>query len=201
MQEKYAGNKNFRLVALSDEPAKTVTDFLKTNKVNYLVGAGARDTFKKYGVRGYPTLFVVDPLGKVVYKGHVVSEAEEAVEETLQTTSPKALLAGAERLVKRKQYARALKEFDRLARALGNTEAGSKAKQRAAALRADKDIMASLNAAEMKKKCEGWLDAARTLARSGKGDEALRYYQRVLDAYPDSSYARTAKAEISRLEL
>jgi len=40
---------------------------------------------------------------------------------------------------------------------------------------------------------------ARTLAKNGKEDQAAEYYQRVLDEFPESEFADTAKAELDKL--
>jgi hypothetical protein len=47
--------------------------------------------------------------------------------------------------------------------------------------------------------CRSWLSLGRSYARMGMKDKARAYFQRVIDEYPDSKHARTARAELARL--
>lgn len=213
MQKKYADEKGFLLVALSDEPSATVKPFAKKNKINYVVGMDAKPTFKEYGIRGYPTIFVLDRAGEIVYKGHSADDAEEAVEESLKKKGPtkrepleplgsgaaKTALTKADDLFKKKDYAKALKEYEKLAKVHKDTDIGKKAKAQVGKIKGDKAIMAAVAEGDMRKKCEDWLQMARTLAKGGKNEEAAKYYKKVLDDYPESTFAQTARAEMAGL--
>ncbi len=213
MQKKYADDKNFLLVALSDEPSATVKPFAKKQKINYVVGMDAKSTFKEFGVRGYPTIFVLDKSGEIVYKGHSADDAEEAVEESLTKTGPtkrepleplgsgaaKTALAKADDLFKKKEYAKALKEYERLANVYKDTDVGKKAKAQVGLIKGDKAIMAAVTEGDRRKKCEDWLQMARTLAKSGKNEEAAKYYKKVMDEFPGSTFAQTARTEMAGL--
>ncbi|MEK7324526.1 MAG: tetratricopeptide repeat protein [Chloroflexota bacterium] len=59
--------------------------------------------------------------------------------------------------------------------------------------------MAAVADGDMRKKCEDWLQMARTLAKSGKNEEAAKYYKKVMDEFPDSTFAQTARAEMAGL--
>jgi tetratricopeptide (TPR) repeat protein len=211
MQKKYGHDKGFVLVALSDEPADKVKSFTKKEKLNYIVGADAKSTFKEFGINGYPTVFVVDPGGKIIYKGHDAHAAEEAVEKSLKEKPPKvkgglglaagsSALAKADKLYESGEYAKALKEYEKLAKANKKSDVGKKARAKADKIKADKEIMAGINEAEAKKNCENWLEMARTLVKSDKDNEAAKYYKRIIDEYPETSYAETAKRELAKLE-
>lgn len=213
MQNKYADKKDFLLVALSDEPTETVKPFAKKNKINYIVGMDAKSTFKDFGIRGYPTIFVLDKAGEITYKGHSAEEAEDAAEEALKSTAPtkaapveplgsgaaKTALAKADDLFKKKEYAKALKEYEKLAKVYKDTDVGKKAKGQVAKIKGDKSMMASVAESDAKTKCEDWLQTARMLAKSGKSEEAAKYYKKVIDQFPDSTYAQTAQAELAGL--
>ncbi|MBI5765101.1 MAG: redoxin domain-containing protein [Planctomycetes bacterium] len=212
MQNKYADDKDFLLVALSDEPVETVKPFAKKNKINYIVGMDAKSTFKDFGIRGYPTIFVLDRAGEIVYKGHSAEEAEDAIDEAkkakpekpvaiepLGSGAAKTALAKADDLFKKKEYAKALKEYEKLAKVYKDTDVGKKAKAQVAKIKGDKAMMASVAEGEAKAKCEDWLQTARMLAKSGKSEDAAKYYKKVIEQFPNSTYAQTAQAELAGL--
>ena len=209
MQKKYGHDKGVLLVALSDEPDPTVRPFVKRNSMNYVVGIDAKSTFRDFAIRGYPTVFVLNPKGEITYKGHDPYEAEEAVEEALRKTPPKAKTLGqaagssaltkADELYAKRDYAKALKEYERIAKANKNSEIGRKAQGRAAEIRKHPEAMAVVKDAEVKSNCESWLQLARNLVSAGKEEEAARYYKKILDEYPESSYALTSKREMAKL--
>jgi len=88
MQKKYGFDKGVLIVALSDEPDRTVRPFIQRNNVNYVVGSDAGRTSGEFGVRAYPTIVVLDPFGESVYRGHNPIDAERIVEETIRKTPP-----------------------------------------------------------------------------------------------------------------
>lgn len=209
MQKKYA-DKGVVLVALSDEPAYKVKPFVKSNKMNYIVGMEARETLTAYGVKGFPTALIVDPSGKIIWRGHPqMPEAEETLEKALKETPPKVktiaamraggALAKADNLLSEKKYAKAIKEYERIAKAFKGSDTGRKASAKLKGLKADAQIMGIVRAEETKKNCEGWIETARALAKSGKDNKAAEYYQKVLDKYPDSEFAETSRAELEKL--
>jgi hypothetical protein len=209
MQKKYA-DKGVVIVALTDEPPSKVKPFAKTHKINYIVGMEAKETRAEYGVNGFPTALVVDPGGKILWRGHPMQpDAEEAIEKALEQSPPKqkkiaelragGALAKADKLFKEKQYAKAMKEYERVAKAYKGSDTGRKAADRLKAIKGDQKIMAVVRAEEARKKCENWLQMARTLAKNGKEAQAAEYYQRVLDEFPESEFADTAKAELDKL--
>lgn len=209
MQKKYGLDKGFLLVALSDEPDTTVRPFVKKNSMNYVVGSDAKSTFGEFGIRGYPTIFVLNPSGEIVYKGHSPPEAEDAVEEAFKKTPPKAKPLGeasgdaalkrADDLAAKKEFAKALSEYDKIAKAQKNSALGRKAKAKADEIRKNPEAMAAVRNAETRNNCENWLQLARNLVSAGKEEEAAKYYKKILDQYPDSSYAETAKREMAKL--
>jgi thiol-disulfide isomerase/thioredoxin len=66
----------------SELPA--VKSYLDTMpQLNWPIGYGAQTMFEKFGVRGIPTLIVLDRHGTIVSKGHDLEEAENSLIETL----------------------------------------------------------------------------------------------------------------------
>jgi TolA-binding protein len=211
MQKKYE-NKEMVLLALSDEPLSKVQPFVKKENMNYIVGADAKATFKTFGVKAYPTMLVVDRGGKVAYKGHDFDQAEKAVESALKAEpssdppeagpedeAANAAYKKALKLYKKKDYGKALKAFQDIVKEYKGTQAAKKAGAKVKKIKASKKMMAKVQESGVTKKCEDWLDLARSLARGGKNEEATRCYQRIIDEYPDSSFADIARKEMTSL--
>lgn len=210
MQKKYK-NKEVILLALSDESLATVSSFVKKNNINYIVGTDAKPTFKKFGARGYPTIFVIDAKGTVAYRGSNPEAATKSLEKTLkdkpsdpedgglEEAAAKAAFEKALELYKKKDYAKALKALEQITKEYKDTEIAKKAAVRIKRMKADKKIMEKIREAEEKKRCETWLETARNLAQNGKRAEAAEYYQKIIDEYPYSSFADIAKTELAGL--
>lgn len=64
------------LVAPSLDAEAGVEKFKAKHKIEeYALVAGARNTAKAYGVKGYPTAFIVGKDGKILSQGHPASAA------------------------------------------------------------------------------------------------------------------------------
>ena len=73
---------------MTDEHKSKVKQFVKTLPMNYIVGTGSTDG-GRYGVKGIPHAFVVDPDGTVVWRGHPMSGLDLAIEQAYKMTPPK----------------------------------------------------------------------------------------------------------------
>jgi len=198
------------LLALSDEPDWKVAPFVKKNNINYIVASDAEKTFKKYGIKTYPTILILDPDGVVQWKGHGIFEAEQVLKRVLARSPPKpggvleervAKLAfkQAERYLKKKQYAKAYKAFKKVAKQRKHTKYGKKAKTKLREMKSDEQIMAVIDAGSLQKNCENWMETASILLEQGEAKKAARYYRRIIKKYPDSDYAKQAKKELGAL--
>lgn len=225
MQKKYA-DKGVVILALSYEPSEKVQKFLKdytaeANKksegekqssfeFNYIVGMGAEAAKSAYKVTGYPTILVVDAKGKVTYRGHNPNEAEDEIKRLLEKDPPKNMLtlteAAAKKLyrkaagyAKKKQYEKALKAFEECAEQFKSSNYGKKAESKVKRIRGDKKIMARINETESEKECKDWLRLARSCVKAGQKETALEYYDKIIQKYPDSDHAKTARAEKAKV--
>jgi tetratricopeptide (TPR) repeat protein len=209
MHKKY-GPKGVVLLALSDEPKGIVQKAIRKHRINYIVGSGARPTLKAFGVRGFPTVFVVDPDGKVVYKGHSADEAETTIEATLKEKPPKKdgglearaaaeALADADKLFKRRKYAEAYEAYERIGKSFANSPAAAKARTRLKEMDADRDVRVAVQEARAGKKCKLWLSMAREMTEKGDVGRAREYYERIVSEFPESSFAQTARQEAASL--
>lgn len=74
MAKKYA-DKGLVIVAPSLDAEAGVKAFKEKHKIEeYALLSDARATATAYGVKGYPTLFLVGKDGKVLWKGHFENE-------------------------------------------------------------------------------------------------------------------------------
>lgn len=71
------------LIGHTDGSSRDLPAFIKKHQINYIITVGD-DIGKAYGVTGLPTLVVVDPQGKVAWRGHP-SSLDISVVETLLT--------------------------------------------------------------------------------------------------------------------
>lgn len=209
MQKKYR-NKSLVLLALTDEPRSKVAPFVNNNKINYIVGTGARKALTSYKIRGFPTILVIDAEGKIAYRGHDAGAAEKVAEKKLEEVSledlgsieesaAKASYDKALKLYKKKDYAKAMKAFQAVAKNFKGTEAAEQAEAKIKKMKASKKIVAAIRRAEAERQCENWLDTARMLVRNHKAKEAAEYYQKIIDEYPNSSLAAIAREEMAAI--
>ncbi len=210
IQKRYS-DRGVVLLALSQEHESKVKPFIKDEKINYIVGCEAKETFLEYEVEKIPTMFVIAPDGKIVFRGNDPDKAETAIGETLKEHPPKfagsifAKDASADaykralRLYKKKRYAKALKEFEKIVKDFKGTKCAEKAEAKVEKIKANKKVMAKIRKTEERKTCELWLSSARSLAQQGKKEQATEYYNRVLKEYPDSPYAVEALKGLAEL--
>ncbi len=208
MQKKYK-DKGVLLVALSYESSSLVAPYVKGMKLPYIVGDEAATTRDAFGIDGYPTMFLVDPDGKVAWKGHPV-QVEEQIKKLIAKNPPKGrgllgeeaaklALKKAEEHLRKKQYVKAVSGFEELVKSFKSTEAGRTAKAHLKKIKGNKRIMASIRKAEAEKKAKSWLNSARLMAKHGAHNDAARYYKRIIDECPDTEFAELARKEMSEL--
>lgn len=210
LQKKY-GPKGLVVVALSEEKASQVGRSVKLLKMSYIVGSGARETARVYGIKAFPTMYLIGPDGQVEWTGTAKSdELEKSIERILKDNPPtskdtlaeraaKAAFKKAEKAYQKMDYSTALKLYEQVAEDFKDSKLAKQAKTKVKAIRSDKKIMAGIRAEKERKDCEGWLLMARNLARSGREQEAVEYYDRIIKEYPESKYALTAEEEKEKL--
>jgi thiol-disulfide isomerase/thioredoxin len=85
LYEKEA-NRGFEVVGVSlDEDLEALAEYLDENEIPWetLAGEGTQDLAQQYGVRGIPTMMLVDKEGKVVAVSHGVAQLLPLVEKLL----------------------------------------------------------------------------------------------------------------------
>mgnify|MGYP002622768107 FL=1 len=208
MHEKYK-EKGVILVALSYEPDGVVAPYVAKHKIPYIVGSGAKSSRDAYGIRGYPTAFLIDPEGKIAWKGHPMV-AEAAIEDLIKKSDPEVrrklldqaaarALGKADRLREQARHAEALAAYDRVVADFKDHAAAKTAQEAAAKIRNDPVIMEAIRKAEIDEQAQRWLTMARVLAKHGAVQDAARYYGTLLKNYPDSRHAEAARQELAQL--
>jgi thiol-disulfide isomerase/thioredoxin len=80
-------DQGLKVVAVSlDEDAAALTQYLEENQIPWetLAGEGTKDLAEKYGVRGIPTMMVVDKEGKIVGVAHQLAPLRPVIEKALK---------------------------------------------------------------------------------------------------------------------
>lgn len=209
MQKKFK-DKGVVLVALSDEPRSKVAPYISNHKLPYIVGGSARETLQDYKIRGFPTMYLVDPQGKIAWVGHPM-EAEGELDTLLKSNPPKkksiggassaaADLKKAAKLLKDKKYVDALTLYEKVAAGNKGTKFAKQAQAEIKKIKSNSTIMARIDMARAERKGRGLLAAARALAKCGETKDAIRYYDRIIKECADTEYATAAEEELEKLK-
>lgn len=217
MQDKYK-DKGVVLLALTDESIDKVTRLATASKakINYLVGLEAGQARGGFRVHGFPTIFVIDPENKIVYRGSSPMEAESYVKKLLATKPPKIAksvatrygedrLAMAETLLNKKMDVDALHEFQKIVEDFGGADVSKEAARKIEILRSNPRLDEMIKAAEAKARheaqCNKLLHLARALANAGHAEQAVRYYDQITRDCTDTRFAELAIGERASLNV
>lgn len=217
MQKKYE-TKGLQIIGISlDDDKEKLKAAVKSTPMKWPTFCDYKkwkaELFVKGGWNSIPRKFLLDTEGKVVADLDSMRDAasmEKAIEEALKKTPPtkkgnrgeakaKKELDAAGKLLEKKEYAKAIAAYEKIAKAQKGTPAGDEAAKKVKSLKADKDIARAATEAEAAKKAPGLMKMAAQLAGSGKSDKAREYYQKIIDKYPGTEHAERAKAELDKL--
>jgi thiol-disulfide isomerase/thioredoxin len=88
LQNKFK-DKNFKIISINSYDSKTdVSWFCNKFKTNYTVLLNGKSIAEKYGVDGYPTFFIIDHTGKILYvntgyNASIQLEVEKVIQKAL----------------------------------------------------------------------------------------------------------------------
>lgn len=129
------------------------------------------------------------------------AEAPDEIDRTAQRE-----LERADALRTAGKFAEALKVYDAIGVKYVARQTGRLANERARALREDPTVQEAIKRAETEGReaeavREGgrWLKVARQMAKAKNYDMARKYYQRIIDKYPDTKIGQTAQRELKKL--
>jgi tetratricopeptide (TPR) repeat protein len=126
-------------------------------------------------------------------------EAVKAMGEVRRRRSAATILARARRLDNDKDVEGALILYWDVTRDYPNTPAASEAARRADELAQDRALALKAARTRMLRDCRQWMEMAQAFAMNDRKENAIAYYQRVIEYYPDTSYARKARQAINDL--
>ncbi|MHC4393136.1 MAG: tetratricopeptide repeat protein, partial [Planctomycetota bacterium] len=105
----------------------------------------------------------------------------------------------AEALFGKKKFAEAAKAFERAAAEFDGVPWAERAAARAKEIASDPAIRAAIGDQKAKKDCTRWLGLGRSYLDNGRPKDAKRYFQKVIDTYPDTRYADEAQGLLKGL--
>jgi len=103
-------------------------------------------------------------------------------------------LRKARELIGVKDYVAAMGLLEELIRDYPETDAAVEARQQAEAMRADAAISQQFRDAAAAEDCTRWLAIAENLMKNGRADAARSYLEKIIQHYPDSTFADRARA-------
>ena len=122
----------------------------------------------------------------------------EAIRQEERAEAANGLLKQGAELEAEGKGAEAMAAYDRTAREYAGTDAARQAAEAMARMRrmgTDNPTVAKMN-----KDCRLWMSYADTSAAQGKQTQAISYYKKIIETYPDSAYASVAKEKLAKLE-
>lgn len=108
--------------------------------------------------------------------------------------------AAARALEKQGDYKRAIAIYERYVVAYPSNPHVAQVKGHLASLKADKTIQADIASRTVDDQCKSCLAMAANYIQSGYPEKARAYLQKVIDEYPNTAYAATAREKLSELK-
>ncbi len=150
--------------------------------------------------RGEALLDAVEKALKAKYDAKAAGGADDDIEKTA-----KAQLRKADDLREKGKFAEAIALYDEIGTKYAGRPTAKTANERARELREDPAIAKALDKpaangdAEQSKATADLLNKARQMVSLQKYDVARKYFQKIIDQYPKSKDAETAKSEMDKL--
>jgi thiol-disulfide isomerase/thioredoxin len=126
-------------------------------------------------------------------------EAREALKQAEAAARAKQKYDQAEEEKNRQHYASAHRTYSDLIAKYPDTRYASLAKGKIDTMMTDEEIAKTVRDDLARRDCVSWMSMARNYARAGQKDKAKEYYQRIIEKYPDTTYAKTAGEELAAL--
>jgi thiol-disulfide isomerase/thioredoxin len=92
VHEKYQNDSSVKVLAVNtpleeDKPNQAFNDIHKRGHIFPVVITKDEDLAEKFGVKGYPTTFVIDRNGQIVYKGDIEGAVKQVDLLKLETNN------------------------------------------------------------------------------------------------------------------
>jgi len=126
-------------------------------------------------------------------------QAAEAMKEVTRRRDAQRKLARARKLEERKELEDALILYWDIARDFPDAPAAAEAARSANELARDHPLAIKAARRRMQRDCTQWMEIASAFELNGRKDKAIEYYQRIIDNYAGTSYAKKAREAIANL--
>jgi predicted esterase len=123
----------------------------------------------------------------------------KAEPKTEPKANPDDLLVAAQEAYEKREVVQALRLYEQLAKLKPGSDYARVAKQRIQELRSEPTLKRLIADAEAEEKAAPLLNVARNYRLAGKKDKAVASYEQVIEKFPDSSFAETARRELDAL--
>jgi len=175
------------VVGVTDEPKSMVGPDVQKKKMQYPVASAVgADFMKQYGIKGFPTAFLVDADGFVVWTGHPGNFDESMLTELLNQVQVAPKLPEADADIAAQFESRSFgKAWTALQKALAKAPD-------------DADLKAAADG--LSKSVESKLSEAKDFAAAGKFGQAQALYRELLDDYAGVPGAEAAKPALDALK-
>ena len=127
-------------------------------------------------------------------------EAKAAVEAEKRNATAAAELETADKLKASKKNAEAYAKYKSIAKTYAGTPSADTAAAAVAEYEKDPAFVKSVNESTAGAKAKGMLSMAASYAQAGRSDMAIKKYQEIVDQFPGTSFADTAKSEMAKLK-
>ena len=126
----------------------------------------------------------------------IKAEVEQARSDAAATADESA----AHTAEKQGDYKRAIAIYERYVTVYPANPHTAQIREHLAALKADKTIQSGIASRAVDDQCKSALGMAENYIKAGNPDKARPYLQKVIDEYPDTAYAATAKKELADIK-
>lgn len=83
IEDKYK-DKDFKLLAINNNDAQDIVQkFVNVNKPKYEILYGDQETTEKYGVDGFPSFFLIDKTGRIIYSDSGILGKEKLLDDLI----------------------------------------------------------------------------------------------------------------------
>lgn len=181
------------VIAHTPEEREPVDTVVKGKQIEYIVTLGG-DAHEKYSVTSFPRVFLIDPKGTIVWKGHPANEIESRIKKQMEKTPPAGAdsnavrnrLAAAAKAFGEKKYGRAFTLVQEV-KDLASDEGGIKE-------RLD-ELVKQINEA-----AEKWLEEAKTAAGNKEFEKACKIIAEISVRFHGQKLGEQADSEVAKLQ-
>ena len=137
--------------------------------------------------------------GRLVALAREFDQIGALVESQESAKQARDALIRAQNSLRNRKFGQACKMLERIiAEYPGSDEAGRAARIKTR-MEANEKVMAYVRDHKASRDCKAWLANGRSFAKAGRRTEARRLFRKILDKYPNTSYADVATQELARL--